>query len=373
MPDHIFYMQEALALARRGEGEVSPNPMVGAVCVKKGKIVSRGFHRKAGLPHAEINAIESAHVPLKGSTLYVNLEPCCHWGRTPPCVDRIISSGIKTVVIASLDPNPEMQGRSVSRLRRAGINVKVGVCREDALRLNEVFFKNMKQGRPFVVVKIAQSLDGKIATSAGQSRWITSEASRLSAKKMRDRYDAVAVGIGTVLKDNPRLEGFKKSPGKVVFDPFLRLPERAVLVRMRPEKLIVISSHSAPARKASRLKRLGVCVLSVECRNGRIDIKRCLKALYEKGITSLFVEGGSYTAGSFFDACLVDKIYFFIAPRIIGGIGALPSLGGHGCNILQKAPRIEQLSCVRIKNDFLFTGYPRFSVYRKFRKSTIRR
>lgn len=364
MPDHIFYMQEALALARRGEGEVSPNPMVGAVCVKHGKIVSRGFHRKAGSFHAEVNAIESARVSLKGSTLYVNLEPCCHWGKTPPCVDRIISSGIKTVVIASLDPNPKMQGRSVSRLRRAGIAVKVGVCREDALRLNEVFFKNMRAKMPFVVVKLAQSLDGKIATSMGQSRWITSEPSRRFVKQMRDRYDAVAVGIKTVLKDNPRLEGAKKSPWKVVFDPFLRLPERTALVHAFSKKLIVLSSHSASVRKAARLKRLGVCVLFFECQNGLLNLTQCLESLYRKGIASLFVEGGSYTAGSFFDACAVDKVHFFIAPVIIGGANALPSLGGQGFGMLKKAPRIERISCVRFKNDFLFTGYPRFFAHK---------
>jgi diaminohydroxyphosphoribosylaminopyrimidine deaminase/5-amino-6-(5-phosphoribosylamino)uracil reductase len=348
----IYFLKKTLELAKRAEGHTSPNPMVGAVILKNNKEISCGFHKKSGKPHAEIEAINNARINIKGATLYINLEPCCHFGRTPPCVDKIIESGIRRVVIATLDPNPVVHGKSVSKLKKAGIKVSVGCFSKQARRLNEVFFKNMEAKRPFVVVKLAQSLDGKIAAAGGESKWITGEHARKFARKLRDKYDCVLVGINTVIKDNPRLNGVKKNPYKVVIDPKLRIPKDAYILKNDSQKLIIFASTKA---KKKSLKNTKVFFIKEE--KGKLPVKEILSILNQHGITSVFVEGGSCTAANFFEEKLVDKVHFFIAPIILGGKSALTSIGGQGLS-LRDCPEVSELRIEKIGQDMLITGYP---------------
>ena len=242
------YMHRALELARRGAGLVSPNPMVGAVLVKNNKIIGEGYHCAAGKDHAEIVAIKNAKAPVRGSTLYVTLEPCCHVGRTGPCVQRIVKEKIKKVVVAVLDPNPLVDGKGVAYLKKSGVEVEVGLCVKEAIRLNEIFFKNMRCHLPFVAAKTAQSLDGKTATRMGESKWITGEQARIHAKRLRDEYDAVVVGVNTVIKDDPCLNGLHKTNFKVVIDPQMRIPVLSKLVTRYSDKLIIVTSNKNIAR-----------------------------------------------------------------------------------------------------------------------------
>lgn len=363
MLNDAFFIREVFNLAKKGEGFTSPNPIVGAVIVKNGRVISRGYHSKAGTAHAEIRAINKAKGSLRGATLYLNLEPCCHWGKTPPCVDKIIESGIKRVVIATSDPNPEVRGRSIKKLRKSGIEVKVGVMKKEAQRLNEVFFKNVEARLPFVAVKVAQSLDGKIATKTGESKWITHTQSRNFSKKLRDKYDAVLVGVNTIIKDNPFLNGIKKEPYKIVIDPEGRIPLNSNILKGEKDKIIIFSSEEGVKgreRKLNSIKRK-VHTYFLEYKRGYFNLKELVKILFKRGITSIFVEGGSFTTGGFFDQHLVDKIYFFFAPKIIGGNTALASIGGEGVSRLKEAYEVKDLEIKRLGRDFLIIGYPCFT------------
>ncbi|MEI8348796.1 MAG: bifunctional diaminohydroxyphosphoribosylaminopyrimidine deaminase/5-amino-6-(5-phosphoribosylamino)uracil reductase RibD [Candidatus Omnitrophota bacterium] len=356
MDKDIYFLEKTFALAKRAQGFTSPNPLVGAVIVKNGVILAEGYHKKAGLPHAEIEALRKASCNVAGATLYVNLEPCCHFGRTPPCVDEIISRKIKRVVIAVKDPNQKVNGKAIAKLKQAGIAVcEVTELQEKAIRLNEVFFKNMCSRKPFVVVKIAQSLDGKIATSEGVSKWITGPAARDYGKSLRDRYDSVLVGINTVRQDNPKLNGLRKIPFKVVIDPTLEIDPHSYLLRHDLSKLIIFSS----AKSKHRAKKLppAAKVFFLKSRRGRFNLAEILNVLYRLGIMSVFVEGGSQTVGRFFDAKLVDKIYFFIAPKIIGGDRSITSVGGDGFRP-GNWPRIVGMEIKRISGDICVSGYP---------------
>jgi len=325
----------ALDLAKKAQGNTSPNPMVGAVLVKCGRVIGQGCHQRAGLAHAEIVAFKRCRVSPAGATLYVNLEPCAHFGRTPPCVDLVIRRGIKRVVIATLDPNPLTAGKSVKKMRAAGIKVSVGALAAEAVRLNEIFFHNMKKNMPYVSAKWAQSLDGKLVSCKGRSKWITGKSARRLAKSLRDKYDAVLVGVNTVIKDDPQLNGLRKIPFKVVLDPAGRLPRRSELARKYADRLIVVKG-----------------------KRGRIDLKQALKRLYRMGITSVFVEGGAKTLGGFFDAGLVDKVYCFIAPKILGSQSALSAIGGKGFTSPNNCPVLKDLEIMPIGLDLLLTGYP---------------
>lgn len=354
----IYFLKKTFVLAKEAEGCTSPNPLVGAVIAKNSRVIAQGFHKKAGLAHAEIEAIRSAKISIAGSTLYVNLEPCYHFGRTPPCVDEIIRRGIKKVVIATTDPNPLVSGKSIKKLRAAGIEVKVGLLRKEAEKLNEVFFTNMRLQRPFVVAKLAQSLDGKIATAKGLSQWITNPKSRFFSKSLRDRYDSVLVGVNTVIKDNPRLDGSKKIPFKIVLDHSLDIPVKSLLVRKYADRLILFTSEQGK----KYLKRIpkDIRIFMLKAQGDYFPLKRVLKILYDLGIMSVFVEGGSETMGRFFEAKLVDKIYFFIAPKIIGGRKSLSSVGAEGFASLDKCPIIEDIEVKRLDSDMLISGYPRY-------------
>ena len=356
MDKDIYYIKETFKLARKAEGFTSPNPLVGSIIVKNNRVVARGYHKRAGLPHAEIEAIKKANISLKGATIYISLEPCCHFGRTPPCVEAIIASGIKRVVFSIVDPNPQVSGKSINRLKQAGIKVEFGICEREAEKLNEVFFTSVRKKRPFIAVKTAQSLDGKTATAKGVSKWITSDHSRQYARALRDKYDAVLVGVNTVIKDNPVLNGLEKIPFKVVIDPDLRTSASCSLVKNNPAKLIIFTS--VKNRKKAQKFPPAVNLFFLEGEKTKFSLKSILRKLYKAGITSLFVEGGADTAGRFFDAKLVDKVYFFIAPKVIGGKNALSSIGGKGFPTPAKGPYFREKEIIDLGEDFIFIGYP---------------
>ncbi len=326
------YMRMALRLARRGLGWTSPNPMVGAVLVKDDRVIGRGYHRRFGGNHAEVNAFQSASTDPAGATLYVTLEPCCHYGKTPPCVDAIISNRLKRVVIGTLDPNPQVNGKSVKLLNEHGIETRVGMLEPECRELNEAHFKYMTTGRPLVTLKFAQSLDGRIATARGDSRWISSEEFRKRAHRLRASNDAILVGINTVLADNPQLtvrlvRG--RNPTRVVLDSRLRIPLDSEIVRTRHEAPVLITTTAqADREKATQLDELGIETLVVPPdKSGGLDLKHLLQALGERNISSLLVEGGSKVITSFLRQKLADKVVVAIAPKILGrGLDAVAEL-----------------------------------------------
>lgn len=358
MESDVYFMNRALELAKKAEGQTSPNPIVGAIIVKKGKVIGQGYHKKAGSEHAEINAFNNAKESIEGATLYVSLEPCCHFGQTPPCVDKIIKEKIARVVIAVCDPNPLVNGKSVKKLRLAGVKVKVGVCENQAQKINEVFFLNMKEKRPFVAAKVAQSLDGKIATSTGKSKWITSLAARRYAKKLRDKYGAVLVGVNTVVKDNPQLNGIKNTSYKIVIDPQLRIPKKSYLVKKSNQQLVIVTSEKN--KDKSLLLPKPIKFVFVESGKKGLSLKEALKKLYLLGVSSVFVEGGADTLGRFFDAQLVDKFYCFVAPKILGGKNALTSIGGQGVSNVNKSVALKDVKLNQIGQDFLVESYIKY-------------
>jgi diaminohydroxyphosphoribosylaminopyrimidine deaminase/5-amino-6-(5-phosphoribosylamino)uracil reductase len=350
------YMAVALRLARRAEGCTSPNPMVGAVVVKGRRIVGEGYHRRAGSVHAEVEALQRAGRAARGATLYVTLEPCNHHGRTPPCCDAILATGIRRVVAAVRDPNPVTEGRGLARLRRAGVEVTVGVLEDQARRLNEPFFKAMRSGLPLVIAKLGQSLDGKIATVAGRSRWITSSASRRLAHEWRSRVDAILVGIDTVLADDPRLavRGWPQRPGrplKVVVDSRLRIPPTAKCLSKasRAPTLIATTNHASRPRRA--LERRGAEVLLFPPQRGRVPLTSLCRALVRRGVQSVLLEGGGELLASALAERLVDRLLFFIAPRLIGGRTAPGAVGGEGIRHLEDAVTLRKMTARRVGPD----------------------
>lgn len=358
-------MRRALALAVRAQGRTSPNPMVGAVIVNQGRIVGEGYHQRAGTPHAEVYALRQAGEKARGATLYVNLEPCCHFGRTPPCCEQIIAAGIKRVVAAMEDPNPQVAGNGIKRLQEAGIEVECGVLETEARRLNEVFIKFITTRRPFVVLKAAVSLDGKTATAAGESMWITGEAARVEVHRLRNRYDAVMVGIGTVLKDNPRLttrlpageEG--RDAVRIVVDSRLRLPlDARVINPASPAPLLVATTEQAPKERLQSLEQQkGVEVLCFSSRKGQVPLSELMEELGRREITSVLLEGGATLNASALEEQIVDKMVVFIAPRIIGGVNAPGMVGGPGCARLEDAWQLKDVSFSLVGEDIMITGY----------------
>lgn len=328
-------MWECLTLAEKGLGNVSPNPLVGALIVKDGTVVGKGYHRKFGGPHAEVFALRQAKHRARGSTLYVNLEPCCYYGKTPPCTDLIIASGVKRVIIGMKDPNPLVAGKGIRRLRAANIDVTVGVLERESRKLNEAFAKFITTGLPFVILKIAQTIDGNIADKRGRSRWITNEQSRRLVHALRARYDAVLVGANTVRLDNPLLtvrEVKGRDPYRVIVDGKLTTsPKAAVYRRRNPERTILIIGREAGKRKkklVTQFERLGVRVeLLPATRGGNLSVRAILRVLAKNNIASVLVEGGARTFSEFLHANAVDKILFLIAPKILGpGVGAFSEL-----------------------------------------------
>lgn len=357
------YMELALRLAEKAAGWTSPNPMVGAVIVKDGEIIGTGYHRQAGTPHAEIHALREAGERARGATLYVNLEPCAHYGRTPPCVDEVIRAGIARCVVAMKDPNPRVAGRGIRRMREAGIEVVVGVKEKEARRLNEVFIKYITTGLPFVVLKSAVSLDGKIATRTGHSQWITGPEARRWAHRLRHLYDAVLVGIGTVLADNPRLtvrlEGEKaKDPVRVILDSRARIPLDANVLTVKSQApTIIATSEKAPADKIGALRAAGAEVIFLEEEGGKIDLAALLRALGEREITSVLIEGGATVNADVLEKGLVDKVCWFIAPKFIGGKEAPSAIGGEGIQHMSQAWELEEVNWRLLGRDLYLEGY----------------
>ncbi|HOW42524.1 MAG TPA: bifunctional diaminohydroxyphosphoribosylaminopyrimidine deaminase/5-amino-6-(5-phosphoribosylamino)uracil reductase RibD [Candidatus Omnitrophota bacterium] len=360
--DHIYYMKTAMSLALKARGLTSPNPMVGAVVVKDGEIIGRGYHERAGLPHAEVIALDEAGKRARGATLYATLEPCMHYGRTPPCVDRIIQSGVREVIIGMIDPNPINNGKGVQILQNHKIKVEVGFCEQELRRLNEAFIKYITTRLPFVTVKVAQSLDGKIATRTGESQWISCDASRAFCHRMRQEYDAIMVGVNTVLRDNPRLQasGAKRQPVKVIVDSTLSTPQDGRIFDQQG-KVILVTLPVMPGQETENRRALGekAKILEVKEKEGQINLKDMLKQLARLEITTVLVEGGGTLIGSLFDEKLVDKVMFFISPKIIGGKEAISSVMGRGVSRLDAASAVKDVRVKRFKDDILIEGYVR--------------
>jgi diaminohydroxyphosphoribosylaminopyrimidine deaminase / 5-amino-6-(5-phosphoribosylamino)uracil reductase len=360
--DH-FYMQRALDLAVKARGRTNPNPMVGAVIVKNGQIIGEGYHHRAGTPHAEIHALNAAGEQAVGATLYVTLEPCSHCGRTPPCAEAVIKAGIKRAVISVLDPNPLVAGQGINRLREAGIEVKIGLLKNEAVRLNEVFFKYIQTRLPFVALKTAMTLDGKIAAYSGDSRWVTGPVAREYVHQLRNIYDAIMVGIGTVLKDDPQLntrlqlEG-KRDPVRIIVDSNLELPIAGnIATSAHKQRTIVFCSAAAEKVRWKRLESLGLEIIGLNCAGGLLPLQRVMEVIGEMGLCSLLVEGGGEINAYLLEHQLIDKVYWFIAPKLIGGRQAPTPIGGQGIEFMKDARPLVSLEIMKMADDILITGY----------------
>lgn len=357
------WMLRALELARMGEGMTSPNPMVGAVLVdEQGFAVGEGWHHKAGEPHAEVNALAQAGKNARGATAYVTLEPCSHYGRTGPCCEALIDACIKRVVVAIDDPNPKVAGNGLRRMREEGIEVEVGVLGREAAKLNEVFLHWVTTGKPFVALKYAMTLDGKIATADGDSKWITGTEARTYAHHLRSIYDAILVGKGTVIADDPALTcrlARGKNPVRIVLDTNLEIPVTSkVLCDGQAETILVTGRAVAEERLRERKFLPHVEVLQVGITEGRLDLNELLNILGERKMTSILVEGGSEVHGTFLDYGFVNRVYAFIAPKIVGGKNALTPIGGAGKKKIADSFVLNDIETKILGNDFLITGYP---------------
>ena len=353
-------MARAISLARNGLGRTSPNPLVGAVIVRDGRIVAEGWHRKAGTPHAEIHALNMAGELARGATVYVSLEPCAHYGRTGPCARALVEAGVSRVVVAMTDPNPKVAGKGIAILQEAGIEVTTGVLEQEARQLNEVFLKWMTTGLPFVALKTAMTLDGKIATAAGQSQWITNEASRYETHRLRDIYDGILVGINTALADNPslttRLKEYQgRNPVRIVVDSRARLPLTAKLVTDGAARTIVAVTEQASAERVEALRSAGVEIIVAGSSN-HVDMQSLMEQLGAMKISSVLVEGGGSVNFSLLQAGLVDRVYAFIAPKLVGGRDALTPVEGEGFQELDRAVELENIQLRQLGSDVLLTG-----------------
>lgn len=358
-----MYMQLALEMARGAMGQTSPNPMVGSVVVKNGEIVGMGAHLKAGEPHAEVHALCMAGEKARGATIYVTLEPCSHHGRTPPCVDAILAAGISRAVIATLDPNPLVAGQGVRKLEEAGVDVMVGVREAEARKLNEVFFHFITTGKPFVTVKTAMTLDGKIAAKTGHSQWITGEAARKEVHQLRHWHDAILVGINTVIADDPeltaRLNETSRQPVRVILDSTLRMPLHARVVTDGKAPTWVYTTSRAAADKVEALRQQGVRVMVLDARV--IEIGTLLDSLGKEGISSLLVEGGGGVNGAFFDARAIQKLISYLSCKLAGGAAAPVPFGGSGISYMHEAVWLDDIQVEQLdRYDLRISGYPRW-------------
>ncbi len=345
-------MQEALKLAAKSKDKTYPNPMVGAVIVKGGKIIGKGYHKKAGEDHAEVAAIKNAAGTSRGGTMYVSLEPCNHYGKTPPCTQAIIESGIKTVYAAMRDPNPVTSGQGARKLRKAGIRVNLGLCKDAALILNEKYIKSITKGLPYITIKLAQSIDGKIAARDRTSKWISSAESRKLVKKMRADFDAVMVGSGTLLADDPRLRGVTR----VIVDSRLRIPISSNVIKTAKKSRVIIgTTELAPRSRLQSISHLeGVEVVTTKSKDKKVSLRSFMRQLVKRGIVNLLVEGGGELVGSLIDASLVDEAIFFIAPKIIGG--SFTSIKGRGVKNIIDAIELRDVEVKSSGRDILVRG-----------------
>ena len=354
------YMRLAMQLAGNAIGRTSPNPLVGAVIVKDNRVVGCGWHRKAGTPHAEVHALNQAGELAQGADVYVTLEPCAHYGKTPPCAKALVEAKVKNVYGGLLDVNPKVAGKGFKILEDADIHVEYGFLQDELRKQNEVFFKWIEHKKPFVVLKAAMTLDGKIATATGQSKWITNETSRAYGYKLRDIYDGIMVGINTVIEDNPmltaRVDG-GKNPIRIVVDSSLKIDINANVVQDKSAKTIVATTDKADKDKILKLQAQDVDVIVVDKdENDKVDIEKLLDILGQQNICSILVEGGATLSGSFVAKKLVDKVYFFIAPKIIGGKEAKTPVAGTGILNLQEALALKDIQIGKLEEDILIIG-----------------
>ncbi|WP_456391880.1 bifunctional diaminohydroxyphosphoribosylaminopyrimidine deaminase/5-amino-6-(5-phosphoribosylamino)uracil reductase RibD [Persephonella sp.] len=359
----IKFMRIALKEAKKGKGYTHPNPAVGAVIVKDDRILGKGYHKRAGMPHAEREAIKDALSKghsIEGATMYVTLEPCCHYGRTPPCTEAIIDKRIKRVVVATLDPNPQVAGKGVEILRKNGVEVKTGILEKEAKKLNEDFFVYIQKKRPFVHLKIAQTIDGKIATKTGSSKWITGEKARRYAHRLRKEATAVLVGKGTALTDNPQLTvrnyPSKKQPLRVLVDKSLEVP-LDFKIYSSDASTVVITSEIAPSEKIKKLEEKGIKIIRLPLKEGRFDINDILKALYDMEVMHLLVEGGKGIITEFIEKGVFDKISLFVAPKIIGEDG-ISGIGRLGIEDISEAINLRIESIKKLDRDLYIELYP---------------
>jgi diaminohydroxyphosphoribosylaminopyrimidine deaminase/5-amino-6-(5-phosphoribosylamino)uracil reductase len=357
------FMQLALSLAEKGRGFVSPNPMVGAVVVKDGQVIGQGYHQHAGQSHAEVYAIDDAGVGAHGATLYVTLEPCNHTGKTPPCTQKIIQAGIKRVVAAMADPNPGVKGGGFACLQTHGISLTAGTCEDEARKLNEAFVTFVTTGRPFVIYKCAATLDGQIATRTGDSKWVTGTEARRFVHMLRHSVDAIMVGIGTVITDNPslttRLEKTAgKDPRRIILDTRLTMPETAKVLSVdSPAETIIVVGKPAPAEKRARIQAKGARVLVLPCKHGQIDLAALMDWMGAAGITSLLVEGGSRVAASAVAAGIINKAVMFYAPKFSGGNDGVPICRGSGAQLMRDSLPLHDIEVRQFGDDVMIAGY----------------
>ncbi|MEB3221971.1 MAG: bifunctional diaminohydroxyphosphoribosylaminopyrimidine deaminase/5-amino-6-(5-phosphoribosylamino)uracil reductase RibD [Candidatus Sericytochromatia bacterium] len=364
------FMARALELAWQGRGWTSPNPMVGAVVVRDGHIVGEGFHPQAGKPHAEVFALDAAGDDARGATLYVTLEPCAHHGRTPPCVERVLAAGVRRVVAAVVDPNPLVAGRGMAALEAAGVEVAVGVLGQEAATANERFFKYIRTKRPFVAIKTGMSLDGKIATASGESQWITNDHSRGHVQILRATYDAVMVGVNTVVQDNPRLTcriSGGRQPVRIIIDSMARTPLNANLFAkpagtsaLRSNTIVCVGSK-APDERVRALREMGAEILLCHdagfSSDTHIDLAKLMVTLGKREITSILLEGGGTLNAAALEAGIVDKVYVYVAPKLIGGVGAPTMVEGSGVTLLEEAVQLHRLTATEMGGDILLEAY----------------
>lgn len=355
-----------MKLAEKGRGNTAPNPMVGAVVVKGGKIVGRGYHKAVGGAHAEVNAIDDAGDAARGATLYVTLEPCHHTGRTPPCTKKILDAGIGRVVMAMADPNPDVKGGGAAFLVEKGIAVESGLCEKQARKLNEVFIKHVTTKNPFVLLKCAATLDGRIATKTGDARWVTGPSARNYVHGLRHWLDAIMVGIGTVMADDPSLttrldNRTGRNPVRIVLDTHLRIDENAKVLNFASDSQTIIvtgpQAASEQAPKKARLEEKGARVLTAEVENGQIALSPLMNRLGAMGITGILLEGGAKVIGSALKAGIVDKTAFFYGPKILGGDDGVPVCAGNGATLMADSLRVKDISVRRFDDDVLIEGY----------------
>lgn len=354
-------MRQALLLARRGRGRTSPNPMVGAVVVAGGLVAGTGWHRGIGAPHAEVLALEAAGASASGATVYVSLEPCAHHGRTPPCVEALVAAGVERVVAAMRDPDAQVSGRGLRALRAAGVEVEAGLLEDEAARLNRAYVIHRTLGRPFVTYKAASSLDGRIAAADGSSRWITGAEARRDGHRLRAVSDAVCVGVGTVLADDPSLTvrevRANRAPLRVIVDSKARTPPGAAVLSGDAPTLVAVTG-AAPVRRVRRLERAGAEVMVAPTEGGRVALPAMLSDLAGRGVVSLLLEGGGRLAGAFAAAGLIDRYLFYLAPKLIGGDGTTGALQGWAAAGIEDAARVRLGSVRRIGEDLRVEAYP---------------
>lgn len=360
-----FYMSKALLLSLKGIGRTNPNPLVGAVIVKDGKIIGEGYHEYFGGPHAEVNAINNATEDVAGSTIYVTLEPCSHFGKTPPCADLIVSKKISKVVIAILDPNPLVAGRGVEILKSNGIEVITGILEQEAKKVNEIFLKYIKEKKPFCILKAAMTFDGKIATKTGESKWITNEKSRNYVHELRNKVSGIMVGVDTIINDNPTLTTRLKDGGtdatRIIVDSSLRIPlDSTVLFTNSSKKTIIATTMLADCKKLQKLRDIeNVEVIFTPLKESRVDINYLFECLGNKGIDSILVEGGSTLNFSVIKEDLVDKVILFMAPKILGGRESKSPVGGDGFERLTDAVLLHDINISTFDDDIMIEAYVR--------------